>query len=225
MEKCDDIRKYMEANSLPDNRHWKHKLDDLFFGPNPPRTPTLSGQCHSSGMGKSDDLMQSFFGLNTEQGSHRMFSDDSMTPVTESSLSCNASGVWNQYHIDRPPELTPGVLTISHQLPDQPLYLPATSHTPDLTVTRGPTADSQGSLQQHTEEEQASPATPFSAVCAPDTTYSQVSGDGAIRQEVIWPLNMVRKCDNYSMYVEVPSVCSIMRLIVGEGNQVRFHIK
>ena len=199
VQKCDEIRKFMKSARLPNNRNWTYGLDQLFFRPSPPRTPTL---------------LQN--------------SEDSMTAVTQSSSHNNySSGAWNQYHVDRPPELLPDLSAGREQLvPDLPLNedqpsdlpvlpvsqerLPALSRQveevqlSDLTATRGPITDSQVSFQQHAEEEHAMPATPLSAVCGPD--LSQAAGDSAPRQEILWPLNRVMRCNI------MPNVYSVMML-------------
>ena len=179
IEKCDDIRKYMsrETNSIPDSRSWTYDLDQLFFRPSPPRSPTLIG-FHSDPCLVEDEpdnqaQPSSFFG--SIGGDSFDLSSRSFTDTTSQSVS----GAWNQYHVDRPPDL--------------PWRIEEGQHVSDLTVTRGPTVDSQIDLQEHVEDENVVSTTPLSAVCMPDA--NQATEKSTRRQEIIWPLNTVMKCD------------------------------
>lgn len=169
----------METNRIPNNRGWKYEHDQLFFRPSPPKTPTLQRGRMSwcSADGEPDAETQPAVSFSGSEGdSHHQNSDSSRTSITETS-SRNTSGAWNQYHVDRPP--------------DFPCAVGEVQQLSDVQTSHGPTVDNQASVQQRAEDIEAicMSASPLSAVCVPNA--SQPAGNSTIRQEVIWPLNMV----------------------------------
>lgn len=183
--KCDTIREYLMENKLPNNRKWRYQLDQLFFKASPPTTPTSSPE-------KGDHSNEHFMAqlmqaaLSSRSAPHdddddvdnnldhqSLISDESQTSPIEESLH-ESSGVWNHYHVDRPPELLPPA--------DKQSDLKLTrERTSDTQVTRGPTVNAQVRIEEHVGDVQVESTTPISAACIPD-----------VRQgEVIWPLDQV----------------------------------
>lgn len=175
VRKCDNIRNYMKTNSLPDDSKWTCELDQFFFGPSKCVTPTS--------LGNGED----YFVIPKKK---LVNSDDSRTPVSQSS-SRNASEVWNQFHIDRPPDLPPALSASRDKLlPDFPLNvdqlsdLPVTGdrhvyQTTDLPVSQGRLPD----LPLQGEEVQLSDLT---ATRGP-ITDSQVSFQHHVEEEHAMP--------------------------------------
>lgn len=168
--KCDYIRQYAKKSSIPENRKWKYEHDQLFFRRTPPTTPTAQESQPSFAEATPDyhELMAQlaqaeFHSLNTDY----LISDESLTSFSGESLH-DLSGAWNQYHVDRPP---------------------------DLQVARGPTATEHVKLEQEQLEDdvQAESVAPLSATCMPvrDTSQTVKSTTQEERGEVIWPLNKV----------------------------------
>ena len=209
IRKCDDIKKYLETNSFPDNRKWTHGLDEFFFGPSPISTPSFLRDPEERLQVPKKDFLNS-------DGSTATFSESS---------SCVMLGAWNQYHVDRPPD---GISDLSSRR-DQPSEMAVTcsafqqsdlpnareshedqirslpvcqerlSDVPepvgeiqisDQTVTFGPVNADEVAIHQHEDDEQS--AAPLSAVHVPDA--SQGTKDTAPRQEILWPINRVMKC-------------------------------
>lgn len=167
----------METNHIPNDRSWKYEHDQLFFSPSPPKSPTLQRGRLSwcSADGEPDAETQPAVSFSGSEGdSYHQNSDSSRTSIIETS-SRNTSGVWNQYHVDRPP--------------DFPCAVGEVQQLSDVQVSHGPTVDDQASLQQYAEDVETVSASPLSAVCVPNA--SQAAGNSIIRQEVIWPLNTV----------------------------------
>ena len=192
VQKCDNIREYMKVNRIP-GRKWPYQLDNLFFNPSPPATPTSSPE-------KGDhidqhfiaQLLQQAFGSRSEVddsndvdnlNDQSLISDGSLTSSTEESLR-ESSGVWNQYHVDRPPELLPPAAQQSD------LHL-TRERSPDVQVTRGPTVNTQVRLEQHISDGQLDSTTPLSAACMPDVKQMVTPISQEEKGEVIWPLDKV----------------------------------
>ena len=97
IEKCDDIRRYKERTDIPDKRHWSHKLDQLFFRPNPPRSPTVvqNEPDFSPREDETDDQVESSQGDSPNLSSLKSANENSARET---------QGVWSQYHLDRPPD-------------------------------------------------------------------------------------------------------------------------
>ena len=162
----------MKENRLPD-RKWTYQLDNLFFSPSPPATPTSSPE-------KGDHVDQHFMAqiwqqvfdsrsevhdINDPDNLNRqsLISDGSRTSsIGESSRE--SSGVWNQYHVDRPP---------------------------DAQVTRGPTVNTQVRLERHISDKQVESTAPLSAACMPDVKQTVKPISQEEKGEVIWPLDQV----------------------------------
>lgn len=192
VRKCDNIREYLKENRIPDNRKWIYQLDKLFFRPSPPTTPTSSPE-----KGDHNDqhfmaqLLQATFSSRSELhdddddnlNHQSLISDGSLTSSIEESLR-ESSGVWNQYHVDRPPDL----LLPADQQSDLQL---TRERSPDAQVTRGPTVNAQGRLEQHVSDEQVESTAPFSAACMPDIRQTVKHITQEERGEVIWPLDQV----------------------------------
>ena len=201
IRKCDDIKKFSKTSSFPDRDKWTRALDEFFFGPSPIATPTLLGHPEEHSQIPKKDFLNS---------------DGSMVTFTESS-SRAMLGLWNQYHVDRPPDSIsdlsvrrdePADITVvAFQQSDQPSasdsHEDQTCSVPvsqdklsdvaepvgsDQTVTFGPTVEQS--------------AAPLSAVHVPDA--SRGTRDTTPRQEVLWPINSVMKC--YVMYQIVYSL-------------------
>lgn len=189
VQKCDTIREYMKDNKIPDNRKWLYQLDKLFFRPSPPATPTSSPE-------KGDQIDQHLMaqllqealsstsevhGINDADNlNHQsLISDESLTSSIEESLR-ESSGVWNKYHVDRPPDLLPP----ADQQSD--IHL-----TRDAQVTRGPTVNTQVRLEQHISDGQVETTAPLSAACMPDIKQKVKPISQEEKGEVIWPLDQV----------------------------------
>ena len=176
VERCDDIRHYLEKNTLPDNRNWEHRHDKLFFKSNPPRTPNLLGDLCllPFDLSQSCDHTQPASSFGSTSGGSQFAS------------SFTRSELWNQYHVSRPPDPR------SDLEPQQVAELSdiAPSLSQDLPVIHGPARDGKVSLQPCQIHEQSA-ATPLSATCVPN--IGQASGSIST-QEVLWPLNRVLKC-------------------------------
>ena len=183
VQKCDTIREYLKENRLPNNRKWPYKLDKLFFRPSPPATPTSSPEkgdhidqpfmaqlCQADFSSRSEvhDIIDAD-NLNLQS----LISDESLTSLIEESLR-ESSGVWNQYHVDRPPEL-----------------LHAVERSADAQVTRGPTVNTQVRLEQPVSDGQVESTAPLSAACVPDIRQTVKPITQEEKGEVVWPLNQV----------------------------------
>ncbi|RMX45000.1 hypothetical protein pdam_00021506, partial [Pocillopora damicornis] len=163
--RCDYIREYMCTNCLPENRKWTWALDQLFFRPTPPSTPTNEDSEEFLG-GYKEVLTRPEAANPQEDTVHDpvkdiLIADRSLTSNCEPLRSANG---WNQYHVDRPP---------------------------DVQVTRGPVI--QESIQAECED--CSPSAPLSVadVSVTNTCTSQTVGSDLVQElgEVIWPLNQV----------------------------------
>ena len=207
IRKCDDIKKYLETNSFPDNSKWTRGLDEFFFGPSPISTPSFLGNLEEGLQIPKKDFLNS---------------DGSTATFTESS-SCVMLGVWNQYHVDRPPDGISDLSVRRDRSSDiavgafQPSDLPnardshedRTGSLPisqerlsdasepvgeiqisDQTVTFGPIDADEVAIHQHEDDERS--AAPLSAVHMPDV--SQGTKDTTPRQEILWPINKVMRC-------------------------------
>ena len=165
IEKCDDIRRYKDRTDIPGNRYWSHKLDQLFFRPSPPRSPTVV-QNEPDFFPREDETDDQ---VESSQG-------DSLTLSSLKSANENSAremqGAWSQYHLDRPPDFP------------QPFENIPTLSEAHVTVARCPGIDVE-------EDESATSAVPLSAICVPGT--SRATENVMPRQEIIWPLNKVMK--------------------------------
>ena len=163
VEKCDDIRRYKERTDIPVNRHWSRKLDQLFFRPSPPRSPTVlqNEPDFSPREDETDDQVESSQGDSLNLSSLKSANENSARET---------QGVWSQYHLDRPPDFP------------QPFENTHTLTEAHVTVARGPGVE---------EDESDTSAAPLSAICVPGT--SQAAENIILRQEIIWPLNKVMK--------------------------------
>ena len=182
----------MKENRIPDNRKWLYQLDKLFFRPSPPATPTSSPE-------KGDHIDQHFMAQLQEAFSSRpevhdindtdnldhptLISDGSLRSSIEESLR-ESSGVWNQYHVDRPPDLLPPAVQQSD------LHVTG-EKSPDAQVTRGPTVNAQVRLPQHISDGQVESSAPLSAACMPDIKQTVKPISQEEKGEVIWPLDQV----------------------------------
>ena len=163
--RCDYIREYMRTNCLPDNRKWTWALDQLFFRPTPPSTPT--NEDTEEFLGGYKEVLTRLEAANAQEDTVHdpvkdiLIADRSLTSNCEPLRSANG---WNQYHVDRPP---------------------------DVQVTRGPVI--QESIQAECED--CSPSAPLSVadVSVTNTCTSQTVGNDLVQElgEVIWPLNQV----------------------------------
>lgn len=207
VEKCDDIRQYMKNNTLPDNREWTYQLDNLFFEPSPPRTPIL---LENQGLSPCFEVGEP--GYQTQPATFSCPSTHGYSIAERSPTG--ASGVWNQYHVDRPPDRMSNLLASGdHSSPfptnvDQPsdLALPGSQdpsclggeiQLANLAVPRGPATNGVVNIQHFEEEEQAVSVSPLSAMCMP--CGGQPVGNSTLtRQEVLWPLNRVMKLLYYT---------------------------
>ena len=161
VNKCDDIREFMKNNTLPDNKNWKYKHDQLFFEPSPPRTPTVTWP---------RNLCLLPF-------------EASESNSIDSSTGENSSASATTYNVVREPDfgsdLFSGVNLIPHQ------HLQSVEQPADCSARSG-----MASWQpSRVDEEDILPASPISAASMPD--ISQASGGVPITQEVLWPLNRV----------------------------------
>ncbi|XP_068747571.1 uncharacterized protein [Montipora capricornis] len=186
VERCDDIRHYLEKNTLPDNRNWEHRHDKLFFKSNPPRTPNLLGDLCLLPFDPSQSCnhIQPASSFGSTSGGSRFAS------------SCTMSELWNQYHVSRPPDPR------SDLEPQQVAELSdvAPSLSQDLPVTHGPARDGKASLQPCQIHEQST-ATPLSATCVPN--IGQALRSNSITQEILWPLDEVHlSVEQDGRYVE-----------------------
>ena len=165
IEKCDDIRRYKERTDIPGNRHWSRKLDQLFFRPSPPRSPSVlqNEPDISPREDETDDQVESSQGDSLNLSSLKSANENSARETP---------GVWSQYHLDRPPDFP------------QPFENIHTLSEAHVTVARGPGVDIE-------EEESDTSAAPLSAICVPGP--SQAAENIIPRQEIIWPLNKVMK--------------------------------
>ena len=180
VQNCDNIREYMKENRIPD-RKWPYKLDNLFFNPSPPATPTSSPE-------KGDHINQHFIAQllqevddinDADNLSHQsLISDGSLTSSVEESLR-KSSGVGNLYHVDTPPELLPPVGQQSD------LHL-TRERSPDAQVTRGPTANAVNAVNEQVES-----TAPLSVACMPDVKQTVKTISLEEKGEVIWPLDQV----------------------------------
>ena len=163
IEKCDDIRGYMERTGIPDNRHWSYDLDHLFFTPSPPGSPTVlqNEPDFSPREDETDDQVESSQGDSLNLSSLKSANENSARET---------QGVWSQYHLDRPPDFR------------QPFENTHTLSEAHVTVARGPGVE---------EDESDTSAAPLSAICVPGP--SQAAENIIPRQEIIWPLNKVMK--------------------------------
>ncbi|XP_078376186.1 uncharacterized protein LOC144659591 isoform X2 [Oculina patagonica] len=165
--KCDYIREYAKTSSIPDNRKWNYKHDQLFFRRTPPATPTAQESQPSFAEATTDfhELIKQLEQAEFHEGADHQPSDGSSASFSGESLH-DSSGAWNQYHVDRPP---------------------------DLQVARGPTVTEHIKLEQeqHEDDVQAGSVAPLSATCMPVRDTSQTAGRTTQeeRGEVIWPLN------------------------------------
>lgn len=192
MQKCDNIREYMKENRIPD-RTWPYQLDNLFFSPSPPATPTSSPE-------KDDHIDQHFMTQLLQEAFmsrsevcdindaddvnlQSLISDGSLKSLIEESLR-ESSGVWNQYHVDRPPELLPPA-------GQQCDLLLTREGSPDAQVTRGPTVNTQVRLEQPISDGQVESAAPLSVACMPDIKQAVKPISQEEKGEVIWPLDQV----------------------------------
>lgn len=165
--RCDYIREYMRTttNRLPGNRKWTWTLDQLFFRPTPPSTPT--NEDSEEFLGGYKEVLARLEAANSQEDTVHdpvkdiLIADRSLTSNCEPLRSANG---WNQYHVDRPP---------------------------DGQVTRGPVI--QESIQAECED--CSPSAPLSVVdvSVTNTCTSQTVGSDLVQEqgEVIWPLNQV----------------------------------
>ena len=189
VQKCDTIREYLKENRIPDNRKWFYQLDKLFFRPSPPATPTSSPE-------KGDHIDQHFMAqlLQAEAAfssrSEVRDIDDAdnlnhqpLTSSIEESLR-ESSGVWNQYHVDRPPDF----LSSADQQSD---LLLTSKRSSDAQVTRGPTVNAQVRLEQHVSDGRVESTAPLSAACMPDIRQTVKPITQEEQGEVIWPLDQV----------------------------------
>ena len=166
IEKCDDIRRYKERTDIPDNRHWSRKLDQLFFRPSLPRSPTVvqNEPDFFPREDESDDQVESSQGDSLNL---------SRLKSSNENFAWETQGAWSQYHLDRPPDF-PKPFENIHTLSE-----------PHITVARGPPGfDIE-------EDESDTSAAPLSAICVFGT--SQTAKNIMPRQEIIWPLNEVMK--------------------------------
>jgi len=194
--KCDIIREYLMENELPNNRKWRYQLDQLFFKASPPTTPTSSPEKGDrSNEHFTAQLLQAAYSSRSEPQDdddddddnnldhQSLIGDESQTSPIEESLR-ESSGVWNHYHVDRPPELLPPA--------DQHFDLQLTRvRSSDTQVTRGPTVNAQVRLEEHVGDVQVESTTPISAACIPDVrqTVKQITQEE--KGELIWPLDQV----------------------------------
>ena len=194
--KCDTIREYLMGNELPNNRKWKYELDQLFFKASPPTTPTSSPEKgdHSNGHFMAQLLEAALSSRSAPHDDddddddnnldhHSLIGDESQTSPIEESLR-ESSGVWNHYHVDRPPELLPP----ADQQSDLQLTKDRSSHT---QVTRGPTVNAQVRLEEHVGDARVESTTPISAACIPDVRETVKHITQEEKGEVIWPLDQV----------------------------------
>lgn len=169
--KCDYIREYAKTSNIPDNKKWKYEHDQLFFRASPPTTPTTL-ESQSSFTEALDyrtfmaqlaqaEFHEGAYSLNTDY----LVSDGSLASFSGESLH-DSSGAWNQYHVDRPP---------------------------DVQVARGPATAEHVKIEQEQHEDGvlAESAGPLSATCMPLRDTSQAVKSTEERGEVIWPLNKV----------------------------------
>lgn len=192
VQKCDAIREYLKENRIPNNRKWPYKLDELFFRPSPPATPTSSPE-------KGDhidqhfmaQLLQADFSSRSEVhdisdanslNHQSLISEGSLMSSIEESLR-ESSGVWNQYHVDRPPDV---LLTAEQQS-----NLLTRERSPDAQVARGPTVNAQVRLEQHVSDGKVESTAPLSAACMPDVMQTVKPITQEEKGEVIWPLDQV----------------------------------
>lgn len=169
--KCDYIREYAQKHMIPGNRKWQYEHDELFFRRSPPTTPTIVGSQLSfeEGQLNYDELMAQLAKAELQEGAHSLNTDNLISDGSSASFSGeslrDSSGAWNQYHVDRPP---------------------------DLQVARGPTVTEQ--VKESREESVVAEfVSPLSATCLPsrDTSQRVRSSAQEERGEVIWPLNKV----------------------------------
>lgn len=170
--KCDYIREYAKKSSIPANRKWQYEHDQLFFRCSPPTTPTTPESQPSFAETTPDyhELMKHLVQAKRHGGAHSLSAaylttDRSSTSFSEES-SRDSSGAWNQYHVDRPP---------------------------DLQVTRGPTVSEHVKFQHQEDDVLAESVAPLSATCLPVRVTCQTAESTAQKEwgEVIWPLNTV----------------------------------
>ena len=147
-----------------------YQLDELFFRPSPPTTPTSRQAPFSS----RSELHNDDDNLNHQS----LISDESPTSSIEESLR-ESSGVWNHYHVDRPPDL----LSPADQQSDLQL---TRERSADTQVTRGPTVNVQVRLDGQVES-----TAPISAACKPDIRQTVKPITQEEKGEVIWPLDQV----------------------------------
>jgi len=193
VQKCDTIREYLKENRIPTNRKWLYQHDKLFFRASPPTTPTSSPE-------KGDHVDQHFMAqlcqadFSSRSEVHdindadnlnlqSLISEESLASSVEESLH-ESSGVWNQYHVDRPPEPL-------HTAEQQIDFLLKRERLPDAQVTRGPTVNSQVRLEQTVSDGQVELTTPLSAACVPDVRQTVKPITQEEKGEVIWPLDQV----------------------------------
>lgn len=143
IEKCDDIRGYMERTGIPDNRHWSYDLDQLFFTPSPPGSPTVLQNQSELFPNETNDQVESSQGDSLMLGSHGSANENSAPEM---------QGAWNQYHRDRPPDFPQSFEF--HSLSEA-----------RVTVARGPGVEEE-------EDESATSAVPLSAMCVPGTSQA-----------------------------------------------------
>ena len=151
--KCDYIREYAKNNKIPGNRKWKYQHDQLFFSSTPPSTPT--NQENQAFKVDFEELLAQLEQAEAQQetahglGKDTVISDGSLTSYNEESLHVrDATGSWNHYHVDRPPE---------------------------VQVTRGPTV--RDHVQQECEDYALAAPLSAACMPARDTCTSQEQGE------------------------------------------------
>lgn len=194
IRRCDDIRKYMKTNSLPDNGKWTREFDQFFFGNSPLATPNLLNINGSTMPVAESSLFRT-------QGIWNQYHVD--RPPDHIDLSANGDqpgACALPTSSSQPSDLH--VPVASERLVEDTFSLPVSQERssdhqevvtevqqPDATVSRGPTADVE--VIVHHNEQINQTTTPISAGHIANAGHAVRSSTP--RQEVLWPLNKVKK--------------------------------